>query len=126
MLDQSEIGKRGLEELKFVIDNVTNIGLQSANLKFDITLARGINYYTGCILEVKSNDEKLDLLVGEAYDDLTSNFGLNDISGVGVSFGIDRIYLVVELNLFPNNLDLSTKALFAISELLKLLIVYLY
>ncbi len=115
LLDQSEIGKRGLEELKFVIDNVTNIGLQSANLKFDITLARGINYYTGCILEVKSNDVKIGSIGGGGrYDDLTSNFGLNDISGVGISFGIDRIYLVMqELNLFPNNLDLSTKVMFA-------------
>ena len=115
LLDQSEIGKRGLEELKFVIDNVTNIGLQSANLKFDITLARGINYYTGCILEVKSNDVKIGSIGGGGrYDDLTSNFGLNDISGVGVSFGIDRIYLVMqELNLFPNNLDLSTKVMFS-------------
>ena len=128
LLDQSEIGKRGLEELKFVIDNVTNIGLQSANLKFDITLARGINYYTGCILEVKSNDVKIGSIGGGGrYDDLTSNFGLNDISGVGVSFGIDRIYLVMqELNLFPNNLDLSTKVMFANFGAVKLLIVYLY
>ena len=114
-LDQSEIGKKGLEELQFVIDNITKLGLQSANLVFDITLARGLNYYTGCILEVKANDVAIGSIGGGGrYDDLTSNFGLKDISGVGISFGIDRIYLVMEeLGLFPNNIDVSTKVMFA-------------
>jgi histidyl-tRNA synthetase len=114
-LEQSEIGRKGLEELQFVIDNVTKLGLQSANLVFDITLARGLNYYTGCILEVKVNDVKVGSIGGGGrYDDLTSNFGLKDISGVGISFGIDRIYLVMEeLNLFPNNIYVSTKVMFA-------------
>ena len=114
-LDQSEIGKKGLEELRFVIDTVTKLGLQSANLVFDITLARGLDYYTGCILEVKANDVKIGSIGGGGrYDDLTSNFGLKDISGVGISFGIDRIYLVMEeLGLFPDNIDLSTTVMFA-------------
>ena len=115
LLENSLIGKKGLEELKFVIDNVTKLGLQSANLVFDITLARGLNYYTGCILEVKANDVQIGSIGGGGrYDDLTSNFGLKDVSGVGVSFGIDRIYLVMEeLALFPDNIDVSTKVMFA-------------
>jgi histidyl-tRNA synthetase len=115
LLEQSEIGKKGLEEIQFVIDNVTKLGLQSANLVFDITLARGLNYYTGCILEVKANDVKIGSIGGGGrYDDLTSNFGLKDISGVGISFGIDRIYLVMEeLGLFPSNIDVNTKVMFS-------------
>ena len=115
LLELSEIGKKGLEELQFVIDNVARLGLQSANLVFDITLARGLNYYTGCILEVKANDVNIGSIGGGGrYDDLTSNFGLKDISGVGISFGIDRIYLVMEeLGLFANNINVSTKIMFA-------------
>jgi len=115
LLENSLTGKKGLEELQFVIDNVTELGLQSANLVFDITLARGLNYYTGCILEVKANEVQIGSIGGGGrYDDLTSNFGLNDVSGVGISFGIDRIYLVMEeLALFPNNIDVSTKVMFA-------------
>ena len=114
LLAKSEVGKKGLEELQFVIENITKLGLQSANLVFDITLARGLDYYTGCILEVKVNDVQIGSIGGGGrYDDLTSNFGLKDISGVGISFGIDRIYLVMEeLNLFPNNIDVSTKVMF--------------
>jgi len=115
LLSQSEAGKKGLQELQFVINNITDLGLQSANLVFDITLARGLNYYTGCILEVKANDVQIGSIGGGGrYDDLTSNFGLKDISGVGISFGIDRIYLVMEeLGLFPKDIDLSTKVMFA-------------
>tara|TARA_B100001142_G_C14334479_1_gene655369 strand:- start:1441 stop:2790 length:1350 start_codon:yes stop_codon:yes gene_type:complete len=114
LLEKSEIGKKGLEELQFVIDNVTKLGLKSTNLVFDITLARGLNYYTGCILEVKANDVQIGSIGGGGrYDNLTSNFGLEDVSGVGISFGIDRIYLVMEeLALFPNNIDVSTKIMF--------------
>ena len=114
LLEQSEIGKKGLEELQFVIDNVTKLGLQSTNLVFDITLARGLDYYTGCILEVKANDVQIGSIGGGGrYDNLTSNFGLNDVSGAGISFGIDRIYLVMqELNLFPDNIDISIKVMF--------------
>ena len=115
LLVKSEIGKKGLEELQFVIDNVAKLGLQSTNLVFDITLARGLNYYTGCILEVKVNDVSIGSIGGGGrYDNLTSNFGLKDISGVGISFGIDRIYIVMEeLGLFPSNIDVSTKVMFA-------------
>ena len=114
-LEQSEVGKKGLEELQFVIDKITKLGLQSTNLVFDITLARGLNYYTGCILEVKANDVKIGSIGGGGrYDDLTSNLGLKDVSGVGISFGIDRIYLVMEeLGLFPDNIDVGTKVMFA-------------
>ena len=114
LLEQSEIGKKGLEELQFIIGNITKLGLQSADLVFDITLARGLNYYTGCILEVKANDINVGSVGGGGrYDDLTSNFGLKDISGVGISFGIDRIYLVMEeLGLFPDNIDVNTKVMF--------------
>ena len=115
LLAQSEVGKKGLEELQFVIDNITKLGLQSVNLVFDITLARGLDYYTGCILEVKANDVQIGAIGGGGrYDDLTSNFGLKDISGVGISFGIDRIYLVMEeFDLFPMNIDVSTQVMFA-------------
>jgi histidyl-tRNA synthetase len=114
LLEQSEIGKKGLEELQFVMNTVDKLGLQSANLVFDITLARGLNYYTGCILEVKANDVNVGSVGGGGrYDDLTSIFGLKDVSGVGISLGIDRIYLVMEeLSLFPNNIDVSTKVMF--------------
>ena len=114
LLDKSDIGKKGLEELQFVIDNITRLGLQTANLVFDITLARGLDYYTGCILEVEADDVQIGSIGGGGrYDDLTSNFGLKDISGVGVSFGIDRIYLVMEeLDLFPEDLEISTQIMF--------------
>jgi len=115
LLENSVIGKKGLQELQFVMNNVEKIGLQSANLIFDITLARGLNYYTGCILEVKANDVAIGSIGGGGrYDDLTSIFGLKDVSGVGISFGIDRIYIVMEeLGLFPDNIDVSTKVMFA-------------
>ena len=114
LLEKSEIGKKGLEELRFIIDMVESLGLKSASLVFDITLARGIDYYTGCILEVKANDVKIGSIGGGGrYDDLTSNFGLEGVSGVGVSFGLDRIYLVLEeLNLFPNDISVSTQVMF--------------
>jgi histidyl-tRNA synthetase len=115
LLENSELGKKGLEELRFVMNTIADLGLQSAKLTFDITLARGLNYYTGCILEVKANDVAIGSIGGGGrYDDLTSIFGLKDVSGVGVSFGIDRIYIVMEeLGLFPKNIDVSTKVMFA-------------
>jgi histidyl-tRNA synthetase len=115
LLSQSEVGKKGLGELQFVMQKINELGLESANLVFDITLARGLNYYTGCILEVKANDVQIGSIGGGGrYDDLTSNFGLKDISGVGISFGIDRIYLVLEeLGLFPKDITISTTIMFA-------------
>ena len=93
LLKDSSIGMKGVEELLFVMNSVSNIGLNTANLKFDVTLARGLDYYTGCILEVKNQDVKIGSLGGGGrYDDLTSIFGMQDISGVGISFGIDRMY----------------------------------
>ena len=96
------------------MDSITKLGLQSASLVFDITLARGLDYYTGCILEVKANDVQIGSIGGGGrYDDLTSNFGLKDISGVGISFGIDRIYLVMEeLGLFPKDIGFRTQVMF--------------
>ena len=115
LLGQSEVGTKGLEELQFVMQKINKLGLQSTNLVFDITLARGLNYYTGCIFEVKANDVQIGSIGGGGrYDNLTSNFGLKDISGVGVSFGIDRIYLVLEeLGLFPKDITISTTIMFA-------------
>jgi histidyl-tRNA synthetase len=115
LLGQSEDGTKGLEELQFVMQKINKLGLQSTNLVFDITLARGLNYYTGCIFEVKANDVQIGSIGGGGrYDNLTSNFGLKDISGVGVSFGIDRIYLVLEeLGLFPKDITISTTIMFA-------------
>ncbi|MGY8988047.1 MAG: histidine--tRNA ligase, partial [Flavobacteriales bacterium] len=115
LLKQSEIGKEGVKELQFVSENIKKLGLKTAQLKFDITLARGIDYYTGCILEVKQNDVKIGSVAGGGrYDNLTSVFGLDDVSGVGISFGIDRIYMVMEeLNVFPENIDQNTRVMFA-------------
>lgn len=115
LLEKTAIGKEGLEELRFVVSTISDVSLQSANLVFDITLARGLNYYTGCILEVNSKDVSIGSIGGGGrYDDLTAIFGLKDVSGVGISFGIDRIYLVMdELGLFPTSIDVNTTAMFA-------------
>ena len=113
LLCLSKIGNQGIEELEFIFKNLENLGLKTSKLKFDITLARGIDYYTGCILEVKQKNINIGSLAGGGrYDDLTTLFGLNDVSGVGVSFGIDRIYIVMEeLNLFPLDIDKTIKVL---------------
>ena len=103
MLAESVEGLKGVEDLRFVIENIESLGLQSAKLELDITLARGLNYYTGAIYEV-SAPEGVNMGAiggGGRYDDLTGIFGLNDVSGIGISFGLDRIYLVLEeLSLF--------------------------
>ncbi len=98
MLQTSEDGKKGVEELRFVINSVKELGLKSANLEVDVTLARGLNYYTGAIFEVSApKGVKMGSIGGGGrYDDLTGIFGLKDVSGVGISFGLDRIYLVLE------------------------------
>jgi histidyl-tRNA synthetase len=103
MLQASEEGKSGVEELRFVIDAIEELGLETAALELDVTLARGLNYYTGAIFEVSApKGVKMGSIGGGGrYDDLTGIFGLKDVSGVGVSFGLDRIYLVLEeLGLF--------------------------
>ena len=102
LLKDSEIGLKGISEMRFIIENINNLGLETTNLEPDVTLARGLNYYTGTILEVVSNQVAIGSIGGGGrYDDLTSIFGLKNLSGMGISFGLDRIYLVLdELNLF--------------------------
>ncbi|WP_091431245.1 histidine--tRNA ligase [Flavobacterium degerlachei] len=115
LLASSEEGMKGVEELRFICDNTMNLGLSTAVLDLDVTLARGLNYYTGAIFEVAPPKEVAMGSIGGGgrYDDLTGIFGLKNMSGVGISFGLDRIYLVVEeLNLFPKTVTATTKALF--------------
>ena len=103
LLSESEEGLQGVEDLRFVVNNIEALGLQSAKLELDVTLARGLNYYTGAIYEVSAPEgvNMGSIGGGGRYDDLTGIFGLKDVSGVGISFGLDRIYLVLEeLNLF--------------------------
>lgn len=102
LLEDSEVGKKGIEELRFIIDSIDTLVLETADLIPDVTLARGLNYYTGTILEVVSNQVAIGSIGGGGrYDDLTGIFGLKDLSGMGISFGLDRIYMVLEeLNLF--------------------------
>ncbi len=114
ILSSSEVGTKGVEELRFIIENIEEIGLQSANLYIDVTLARGLNYYTGAIFEVAAPDgvQMGSIGGGGRYDDLTGIFGMKDVSGVGISFGLDRIYLVMEeLNRFPEAIDQSLQVL---------------
>jgi histidyl-tRNA synthetase len=115
MLADSEEGLKGVEDMRFVVDNIEALGLQSANLDLDVTLARGLNYYTGAIYEVSAPEGvKIGSIGGGGrYDDLTGIFGLKDVSGVGISFGLDRIYLVLEeLNLFEEVALPKPKVLF--------------
>lgn len=115
LLSSSQLGMKGVEELKFITDNIEKLGLQTATLQIDVTLARGLNYYTGAIFEVSAPAEVNMGSIGGGgrYDDLTGIFGLKDMSGVGISFGLDRIYLVLEeLNLFPETVSENSKALF--------------
>lgn len=113
-LKDSEIGLKGIEETQFILDTVANVGLKMAKLEVDVTLARGLDYYTGAIFEVVSNEAKMGSICGGGrYADLTGIFGLKDMSGVGISFGADRIYDVMEeLNLFPESANTATQVLF--------------
>lgn len=115
LLATSTEGMKGVEELKFICQNITNLGLTTALLDLDVTLARGLNYYTGAIFEVAAPKGVAMGSIGGGgrYDDLTGIFGLKNMSGVGISFGLDRIYLVVEeLGLFPETVTATSKALF--------------
>lgn len=115
LIATSEEGQKGVEELRFVCENVAKLGLKTAKLDLDVTLARGLNYYTGAIFEVAApaTVSMGSIGGGGRYDDLTGIFGLKNMSGVGISFGLDRIYLVLEeLNLFPKTVTSSTKVLF--------------
>ena len=115
ILESSEIGRKGIEELEFINQAIVGNPLKTAKLELDVTLARGLNYYTGAIFEVKAPDAvKIGSIGGGGrYDDLTGIFGLKNVSGVGISFGLDRIYLVLEaLELFPETITQSTQVLF--------------
>jgi histidyl-tRNA synthetase len=115
LLQNSEEGKKGVAELRYIIESIAEIGLQSASVAIDVTLARGLNYYTGAIFEVSAPEgvSMSSIGGGGRYDDLTGIFGLKDVSGVGISFGLDRIYLVLEaLDLFPKSLEKSLDVLF--------------
>ena len=115
ILSTSNEGLQGVEELEFIASSVAAVGLKTAQLQMDVTLARGLNYYTGAIFEVAAPEsvQMGSIGGGGRYDDLTGIFGLKDVSGVGISFGLDRIYLVLEeLNLFPSDQTQSTKVLF--------------
>ena len=113
LLANSETGMKGLEELQYVLDNTAALNLQ-ATLELDVSLARGLNYYTGTIIEVKANDTEMGSISGGGrYDNLTGVFGMEGLSGVGVSFGADRIYdVLTSLNLFPDDLGSTVDLLF--------------
>jgi len=104
VLAPSKIGIEGVDEIQEVFDKISFLGLDTAELDFDLTLARGLNYYTGSIFEVEAKGVQMGSIGGGGrYDDLTGIFGLKDMPGIGISFGLDRIYLVAEeLDLFPN------------------------
>ena len=112
-LAQSEIGLKGIDELEFILGKLTNQPLK-AQLDIDLTLARGLNYYTGAILEVKALDVQIGSITGGGrYDNLTGVFGMPNVSGVGMSFGADRIYDVLsQLDLFPTTSIQSTQVMF--------------
>ncbi len=125
LLASSQIGLKGIEEVETIFRRFNsqfelgngdcNLDLSNTELELDITLARGLNYYTGAIFEVKANVGTLTSSIcgGGRYDDLTGVFGLPNMSGVGISFGADRIYDVLnELNLYPESVSASTKILF--------------
>ena len=115
LLSESAEGLKGVKELEFIIDAIESLGLKTASLDLDVTLARGLNYYTGAIFEVAAPPEvKLGSIGGGGrYDDLTGIFGLKNISGVGISFGLDRIAIVLEdLNLYPETIAETTKVFF--------------
>ena len=115
LLKDNAEGTKGIEELEYVLGMIDELGLNKSSLEIELTLARGLNYYTGCILEVTANDAQMGSIGGGGrYDDLTGIFGLRDVSGVGISFGLDRIYLVLEeLGLFPSHTVNNTDILFA-------------
>lgn len=114
ILSTSEIGLKGIEELQFIQSAIDHLPLETARLELDVTLARGLNYYTGAIFEVAppSQVQMGSIGGGGRYDDLTGIFGLKNMSGVGISFGLDRIYLVMEeLGLFPAEITESLDVL---------------
>ena len=109
----SEIGVKGVEETRFILEKIEAVGLKN-ELQLDLTLARGLNYYTGAIFEVKAKDVAIGSITGGGrYDNLTGIFGMPGLSGVGISFGADRIYDVLNtLDLYPQNATQATQVLF--------------
>ena len=115
LADEAE-GQEGIKELRFVLKQMESTTLKSSSLQFDLSLARGLHYYTGMIVEVSAPETVTIGSIGGGgrYDDLTGTFGMKDTSGIGISFGFERIYLVLEeLGLFPEILGKSTQVLFA-------------
>ena len=113
VLGQSEIGMKGIEETEFILRTLEQIGLNNT-IELDLTLARGLNYYTGAIFEVKALDVEIGSITGGGrYDNLTGIFGMPGLSGVGISFGADRIFDVLnQLNLYPSEAVSATRVLF--------------
>lgn len=113
VLATSETGRKGVEELRYVVNETMALGLK-AELDLDVSLARGLNYYTGTIIEVKAKDVQIGSITGGGrYDNLTGIFGLPDVSGVGISFGADRIYDVLNaLDLYPEDASAATTVIF--------------
>ena len=113
VLAESEIGLKGVEEVDFILNKLSALNLHNP-VELDLTLARGLNYYTGAIIEVEAMDMKIGSITGGGrYDNLTGIFGLPNVSGVGISFGADRIHDVLnQLNLFPENLSLGVDVVF--------------
>ena len=114
ILASSEVGLKGVEELEIVFDELEIVQC-TLDIELDLCLARGLNYYTGAIFEVKALDAQIGSITGGGrYDNLTGIFGLPNVSGVGISFGADRIYdVLTELDLFPKELQSATQVLFA-------------
>ena len=113
VLESSEVGLKGVEETRFILDTLNSVGLNN-EIQSDLTLARGLNYYTGAIFEVKALDTPMGSITGGGrYDNLTGIFGMPGLSGVGISFGADRIYDVLNtLELYPKEMLSSTQVLF--------------
>ena len=113
VLESSEVGLKGVEETRFILDTLNSVGLNN-EIQLDLTLARGLNYYTGAIFEVKALDTPMGSITGGGrYDNLTGIFGMPGLSGVGISFGADRIYDVLNtLELYPKEMLSSTQVLF--------------
>ncbi len=114
LLGETETGKKGIEELEYILSYQFGIANLQSEITIDFTLARGLNYYTGTIFEVKAKNVQMGSIGGGGrYDDLTGLFDVSNVPGVGISFGVDRIYDVMnELKLFPANMNISTQVLF--------------
>ena len=116
ILASSATGLKGIEEIYAVLNYLSAFEIKKAKIEFDLTLARGLNYYAGCIFEVKTNEAQMGSIGGGGrYDDLTGMFGLKGLTGSGISFGADRIYDVLEeLQLFPTHTEQTTQVLICV------------